>query len=388
MKLEKRIAVAYSNGCYDKVDMLQNTLIHSFYARALAVKIVTSNRGKYTSGVDDYICDTDDKRYQMIFELSPRGYKPLPLKRIYIPKANGQKRPLSIPTIKDRAMQTLYKFALEPIAEITADDNSFAFRPKRSAKMAVSKCIDILEENPECVWILKLDIKSCFDTISHKWIMDHIPMDKKILRRFIECGFVDGQKYAHSLNGVPQGGCLSSVICNMTLDGIEKVVSEPDDDLVRMVRYADDLILFGVCPGYLVQSVLPRIQNFLSQRGLQLSMEKTALSHIDNGITFLGYEIRRKRNRFVAVPKRKNIDNLLNRIRVILQGDLYNDYVRIDRELNNVIRGWFQYYLAIAPIQTLYCVENEIIALLEELREEGTAGYFHKIFDSVLDTKC
>lgn len=191
IKLQKRIALAYSNRCFDKVDMLQHTLIHSFCAKALAVKIVTSNRGKLTPGIDDVICMTPDEKYQLISVLTRRGYKALPLKRIYIPKSSGTLRPLSIPTTKDRAMQTLYKFALEPIAELTADDCSFGFRPERSARGAIVRCVDILTDNSNMSWILKADIRSCFDNISHKWMLDNIPVDRKMLSNFLKCGYID-----------------------------------------------------------------------------------------------------------------------------------------------------------------------------------------------------
>jgi RNA-directed DNA polymerase len=168
---------------------------------------------------------TNDEKYQLICMLTRRGYKALPLKRIYIPKSNGTLRPLSIPTMKDRAMQTLYKFALEPIAELTADDCSFGFRPERSARGAIARCVDILTDNSNMRSILKADIRSCFDNISHKWILDNIPVDRKTLSNFLKCGYIDNGVFYETAKGVPQSGCLSTVICNMTLDGLEKILA-------------------------------------------------------------------------------------------------------------------------------------------------------------------
>ena len=127
-KLQMRIVKAHQEGKHGRVKSLQWLLTHSFYARALAVKRVTENRGKRTAGVDGVLWSTPKSKYEAILDLKRKNYKPQPLKRVYIPKKNGKKRPLSIPTMKDRAMQTLYKFALEPIAEITADPNSYGFR--------------------------------------------------------------------------------------------------------------------------------------------------------------------------------------------------------------------------------------------------------------------
>ncbi|MFQ9436858.1 MAG: reverse transcriptase N-terminal domain-containing protein [Ruminococcus callidus] len=166
-KLQKRIALAYTN-CNDKqVECLQKKLIHSFYAKAIAINIVTSNNGNRTAGIDGVLWNKPEEKFQAIKTLKHRGYKHKPLKRMFIKKSNGQLRPLGIPTIKDRAMQTLYKLALEPIAEITADSCSFGFRHNKSAKDAIAKCIELLSKHSEIEWILKADIKACFDNINH-----------------------------------------------------------------------------------------------------------------------------------------------------------------------------------------------------------------------------
>lgn len=120
--------------------------------------------------------------------------------------------------MKDRAMPTLYKFALEPIGELTADECSFAFLPNRNAKDSIVRMCDVLSKNPDFQWIMKADIKACFDNISHEWILEHIPMDKPVLRKFLKCGYVEHSMYHLTNKGVPQGGCISCVICNMTQD--------------------------------------------------------------------------------------------------------------------------------------------------------------------------
>lgn len=239
-KLQKRIAMAFGNDDTDKVVLLQNMLIHSFYAKALAVKIVTSNRGKYTAGIDNVVWITPEDKFNAIYSLSRRGYKPRPLKRIYIPKSNGKMRPLSIPIMKDRAMQTLYKLALEPIAEYSGDVNSYGFRQNRSARDAVVRCIEVLSMSQKLDWVLKADIKNCFDDIDHRWVMEYIPLDSKVLRRFLKSGYMDRSVFYPTVKGIPQGGCISSVICNMVLDGLEQCLDEHTCKSVYMIRYADD----------------------------------------------------------------------------------------------------------------------------------------------------
>lgn len=179
-KLQMRIVKAQQEGHYSKVKTLQWLLTHSFYAKALAVKRVTSNRGKNTAGVDHELWLTPEAKFKAISKLKRRGYRPQPLKRVYIPKKNGKLRPLSIPTMTDRAMQTLYKFALEPLAETYGDLNSYGFRIGRSTHDAIEQCFTDLNKGKSPQWILEGDIKGCFDHISHEWLMENIPMDTQL----------------------------------------------------------------------------------------------------------------------------------------------------------------------------------------------------------------
>ncbi len=183
-----RIVKAQQEGHYSKVKTLQWLLTHSFYAKALAVKRVTSNRGKNTAGVDHELWLTPEAKFKAISKLKRRGYRPQPLKRVYIPKKNGKLRPLSIPTMTDRAMQTLYKFALEPLAETYGDPNSYGFRIGRSTHDAIEQCFADLNKGKSPQWILEGDIKGCFDHISHEWLMENIPMDTQVLQKWLKCG--------------------------------------------------------------------------------------------------------------------------------------------------------------------------------------------------------
>ena len=250
-KLQARIVKATQDGRYGKVKALQWLLTHSFSGKALAVKRVTENRGKNTPGVDNIIWKTPTAKINAIASLKRRGYNPLPLRRIYIPKKNGKTRPLGIPAMKDRAMQALYLLALEPVAETTADPNSYGFRPMRSTADAESQCFICLARRKSAQWVLEADIAGCFDAISHQWLIDNIPVDKAMLQKWLKAGFVFQNKLFPTEAGTPQGGIISPVLANMTLNGLEHAlaIAFPRATQQRlkmnMVRYADDFIITG-----------------------------------------------------------------------------------------------------------------------------------------------
>ena len=252
-KLQARIVKAQKEGRHNKVKALQWTLTHSFYAKALAVKRVTSNGGSCTPGVDKEIWDTPKAKTQAITQLKRRGYQPMPLRRVHIKKSNGKLRPLGIPTMKDRAMQALYLMALEPVSETTADTRSYGFRKERCCMDAVQQCHNILRKGYSPEWILEGDIKGCFDHISHEWLLANIPMDKAILRKWLKCGYVFNKQMFPTEEGTPQGGIISPTLANMTLDGLQKALADRYkrhhvngklySPMVNLVRYADDFII-------------------------------------------------------------------------------------------------------------------------------------------------
>jgi RNA-directed DNA polymerase len=181
-RLQVRIVKAVKEGRWGKVHALQRLLTHSYSGKVLAVRRVTENQGKKTPGVDRVIWNTPEKKMQAVQRLKRRGYQPQPLRRVYIPKSDGvTMRPLGIPTINDRAQQALHLLALDPVVETTADHNSYGFRQQRSCADAIGQCFNTLsKDNPR--WILEGDIKSCFDRISHDWLLHHVPMDRVILK--------------------------------------------------------------------------------------------------------------------------------------------------------------------------------------------------------------
>ena len=353
-KLQKRIVKAHLEDRRGKVKSLQWLLTHSFYGRALAVKRVTENKGKITAGVDKEIWITQKQKYDSIFGLKRKNYQPLPLKRIYINKKSGKKRPLSIPTMHDRAMQTLYKFALEPIAEITADLNSYGFRPKRCVQDAIEQCFADLGKMKSAKWVLEGDIKGCFDNISHDWILNNIPLDKKILKKWLKSGYIETQKLFQTEKGTPQGSPISPVICNMVLDGLEykilekyhktKIKGKAYFPKVNFVRYADDFIVTGETKELLENGVLPIIREFLKERGLELAENKTVITHITEGFDFLGCNVKWYNDKLLIMPSDKNYKALIDRIRGIIKKNPMLKQSFLIRKLNPIIRGWVNFH--------------------------------------------
>lgn len=202
--LQLRIAKAIREGRKGKAKALQWLLSHSMAAKALAVRRVTQNKGSKTPGVDSVRWKTNTQKLNAAKSLVRKSYKALPLRRLYIKKKNGKLRPLGIPTMKDRAMQALYLFALEPVAETYADRGSYGFRKFRGCHDALERCYIHLSRRDSATWVLEGDIKGCFDNISHQWLMKNTLLDKKILQQWLKAGFWENKRLFPTDMGTPQ----------------------------------------------------------------------------------------------------------------------------------------------------------------------------------------
>jgi RNA-directed DNA polymerase len=375
-RLQARIVKATQEGRWGKVQALQHLLTHSYSGKVLAVRRVTENQGKRTAGVDRVTWDTPAQKIAAVHDLQQRGYRPQPLRRVYIPKSNGKLRPLSIPTMKDRAMQALYLLALDPVAETTADPNSYGFRRERSTADAIEQCFNVLARRDKARWILEGDIRSCFDRISHDWLLAHAPMDRAILRKWLKAGFLDKHVFHPTEEGTPQGGIASPVLANLTLDGLEgrlraafpRTTTRYRGAKVNLIRYADDFVITGSSRALLEDEVQPLVEQFLRERGLELSPEKTRITQIEDGFDFLGQTVRKYRQgrqeKLLITPSPKNVQAFLDTVRAVVKEHQQAPAGELILRLNPLIRGWARYHRHVVSRRTFARVTHLIFVRL------------------------
>ena len=376
-RLQVRIVQATKESRWGRVRALQRLLTHSYSGKVLAVRRVTENNGKKTPGVDQEIWDTPEKKTQAVHALKRRGYRSQPLRRVYIPKSDGKTtRPLGIPTMKDRAQQALYLLALAPVVETTADKNSYGFRQQRSCADAIEQCFKALR-SANTQWILEGDIKSCFDKISHDWLLAHVPMDRVILQKWLKSGYMEKRVLHETTDGTPQGGIISPAIANCALDGLERLLQEKypagkrlkslggEKPCVNLVRYADDFVITSKSKELLEGEIKPLVEQFLQERGLELSPTKTVITHVEHGFDFLGQNVRRYPNgKLFIKPSKKNVGTFLKGIRRIIKDAHGVSAADLIDQLNPKIRGWVNYHRHAVSKRTFERVDYTLFSSL------------------------
>ena len=371
-RLQMRIAKAVREGRRGRVRALQRLLTTSFAAKCLAVKRVTSSSGTKTPGVDGKTWRTDQQKIQGVLALKRCGYKPQPLRRIYIPKKSGAAlRPLSIPTMMDRAQQALYLLSLEPIVEERADPNAYGFRLKRSTHDAIEQCFKALGKDKSATWILEGDIKSCFDRIDHKYLLREIPMDKIILGKFLKCGFMEKNQLYPTTAGIPQGGVYSPALAGLAVSGLEGLVrgqseKQRDKEKINMIAYADDFVVTAASKELLENNVIPILVKALAKVGLELSVEKTRITQINDGFDFIGFNVRKYRDgKLLIKPAKANIKRFLQEIRTIIKKGVALPTEQLIHMLNSRLTGWVNYYRTVVSSKVFAKIDSEIFQALQ-----------------------
>ncbi len=357
--LQFRIAKAVKEKQWTQVRSCQEILLASFSAKLCAVKKAAGNSGKHTPGIDQVVWESASQKYQAAQSLTFDHYTPAPLRRVYIPKSNGQVRPLGIPTMKDRAMQALFLLALEPVAETQADPHSHGFRHFRSTADAIEQCSRVLSSQSAPVWIYEGDIKGCFDHIDHDWLCDHVSLHPEVIRKWLKVGFVESHSWFPTESGTPQGGIISPVLANMALDGLEAklrtILPFPKNEhQIHYVRYADDFIITGRSKEFLENEVTPIVKQHFMERELELSEAKTKITHIEEGFDFLGQHLQKYDNRLFIRPSRKSIRHYRDKVYAIVQMYKNAPQSMLISQLNPIVSGWANYQAHIDSRKTFF----------------------------------
>ncbi len=270
-------------------------------------------------------------------------------------------------------MQAIYLLALDPVAEVRADLNSYGFRKERSCADAIGQCFIALATKRAPQWVLEGDIKACFDRISHDWLLAHIPLwDRAILRKWLKAGYMESRVLYPTEEGTPQGGIISPVLANLTLDGLETLLRKqyPRNTKkarlakVNLIRYADDFVVTGSSKELLANEVKPLIEQFLAERGLELSQEKTSITHIETGFDFLGQNVRKYNGKLLIKPSKKNVLTFLENIRGVVKGNKQATAGHLVMMLGPKIRGWANYHRHVCAKRTFSYVDHAIFTLL------------------------
>ena len=398
-KLQMRIVKAQQAMKHNKVRALQWLLTHSFSAKILAVRRVTGNKGKNTPGIDNTIWKTDKQKCEAVKELRRAGYVAQPLRRVFIPKKNGKKRGLGIPTMMDRAQQALYLMALDPVAQTILEHDTYGFRPKRSTADAIEAIFKAVFADKECAeWVIEGDIKGCFDNIDHEWLKENIPIDRRILTQWLKAGIVFKGEYSDTEAGTPQGGIISPCLAGLALNGLGKMLEEKFkkrwvkrktiNNKVHTIVYADDFIITGKSKEFLENEVLPEVKKFMGKRGLELSEEKTVITHINDGFDFLGQNIRKYHGKVLVKPSKGNTKRFLDNIRGVMKKNATVKQEELIDKLNPKIRGWANYHRHVVAKETFSYVDYHIYNALQDWCQRRhnkkskwriSKKYFHRI---------
>ena len=359
--LRQRIFRATQEGNLKKVRSLQKLMLKSYSNRLVSVRRVTQvNAGKETPGMDGMVVKSPAARGKLVDALGQyTTWKAKPARRVYIPKANGKKRPLGMPVVIDRCLQAMVKNALEPAWEGKFEGSSYGFRPGRSAHDAIGKIYLLARPNKKKKWILDADIKGAFDFISHDYLCQTIgPVPgRELIKQWLKAGYIEQEEFHATEQGTPQGGVISPLLLNIALHGMEQAIDVTYNSQGQIsgnravVRYADDFVCFCETKED-AEQVQETLTAWLKERGLTLSAEKTRIVHLMEGFNFLGFNIRHYRTprttktgwKLLIKPSKESVQDLRKKLKERWRKVQGTNVQVVLKELNPIIRGWANYF--------------------------------------------
>ena len=376
LKWQKLLSIAAFKNKSEQVKKLSTRIVSSIEAKAIAVHKVSEVLNS-SPGVDNVRWIKSSEKMRAAISLSAYNYKSKPFKRFVINDSRSSKeRRIGIPSMYDRAMQVLYAMALEPISEATADRKSFAFRKGRSALDAHAFIMDLLKEPDAPDWFLICDVKSCYDSISHKWLLDNIPMNKHVLKQFIEAGIVFNNEIFPIETGISLGCNISPLLGNMTLDGIQKLIYDLQEDQKHIdyldgyvVRFADDICISARSKES-AEKYLQVLKQFLASRGLEASPTKTQIAHISSGFDFLSRFYCRIDGHVYCIPSDKAVKNFEKDLSdLILNPEITWSQKKLIQTLNSKLHGWASYHRVEESAAIFKHLDVVVSALLLQLMQ-------------------
>lgn len=362
---------------------------------AEAYRKVKANGG--TSGVDGETCKQIEERglaeylAELQLEMKEQRYTPQPVRRVYIPKANGKERPLGIPTVRDRIVQTAFLLVIEPIFEADFSASSFGFRPEKSAHDAVREMYKYL--NWGCDEVYDVDLEKYFDTVEHHKLMKLIArriVDKQILqviKLWLSCGYVEDEQHKQSKRGTPQGGVISPLLANIYLNPVDQAFERKGLGAIKhgsihLIRYADDIIL-------LAQKNLKQgttlLEHYVERLGLTLNQEKTRLLKMEHGtsVDFLGFRFLHTKNRksdkrlILVSPSPRSQERCREKVRTLLHHSIPLHVKEQVKNVNRFLQGWVGYYRLGNASATFHDLANFVNKRVRHVihRRKGRRGY-------------